>query len=542
MLLSSLCVFVVRSYVIGARPITDQSVSGFWAKVTQRLELHPREVLTPLKHYSRAENESLVIPNPVPLTGQQTQELNSTEILGNDTHQASGLITNNPETLSRVDCFDLSTGRDNKCWKELKLTEWVQEWWETHYCYADEGFAECFLRQEGFPSLDCTGIKPGACVAPMSDGLNRKPYLFYVVYNIYAINQFFLSWWQAVEAASNIAVNNVDEIVQLLDPLDETNLIVGDIMIALTALFAVLPPIIDHFADKFDQFAGRWREAADVMQGAMFVEPQIARYLFPQDSGHSQVVQMAFLHSDLGDIIQRIQNNLNMTVSSIMSNTSLFLTFASLGNFSANPPSLPTQTNYLLYGFNTYLISQALNGNDIHGTFAPGTNPQALATNGTTLNYPIACNEYNEQNVCDSWWYSERHKSAFGLDHFNHMERGYGDVLTHLLTNYTTGELLFDNALACNSAGDYGKPINVTVTRSGVDTACLSQLKIATWNMDCTGPLDHECEFLNQKAQNMFLGNCGSQSAHNMMDSPVYCVPNGYLGPLITQDKYRLKR
>ena len=527
----------------------------------------------------------------IPTTPSQTQNITSTEGAGNGTSPETGFIPNSPITDGGINCTNLLTGRDNKCWDQLNLTDWVENWLFTHWCHENEGFASCFLREEGFPGLDCTGIRPGSCIAPTSQDLLDKPHLFYVVYNIFcmfqsstgqehirlivaAINQFFSSWWSAVEASSSIAANNVDEIVQLLDPPSSTNLIFDDVMIALTGLFAILPPAIGFGIDRLEESLENAVKAAaakgitssnqlitdasidglklanGILYNAVFVAPQIARFLFPIDSEKSQVIQMADLHTDLAQIILRVQNNLNDTVTEVMKNSTMFLAFASQGNFTNGTPTLPQQTNYLLYGFNTYIISQAMKGNNIYATMAVDTNPQALATNGTTLNYPIDCQAYNEQNVCqgESWWYSGTYSSAFGLDDFSHMDREYGDVMTQLLANYTTGELLFENAYACNMNGNYGQPINVTVNAGGVNTACLSQLQVLQWDMGCTDPHPVvECEFLqpdanNKTRQNTFLEDCGSHSAFSTMDETTYCVPEGYLGPLLTQNKYKLKR
>ena len=125
------------------------------------------------------------------------------------------------------------------------------------------------------------------------------------------------------------------------------------------------------------------------------------------------------------------------------------------------------------------------------------------------------------------------------------MGRNFGDVLTTLFSNYTTGELLFDGAYACNANGNYGQPVNVTVNSAGVNTGCLSQLRILTWDMSCNNPTHHAaigCEFLERPRQGQFFGDCNSHSAYSVMDDPVYCVPYGYLGPLVTQDGLKLKR
>ena len=99
--------------------------------------------------------------NSVSTPGQQTQNATSTAGDGNSEDPNPGVITNPAATpvSAEVNCTDVTTGRDNKCWAELNLTRWVEDWIDTNACYTGEAFASCFLRKEGFPGLDCTGIK-----------------------------------------------------------------------------------------------------------------------------------------------------------------------------------------------------------------------------------------------------------------------------------------------------------------------------------------------------------------------------------------------
>ena len=256
---------------------------------------------------------------------------------------------------------------------------------------------------------------------------------------------------------------------------------------------------------------------------------------------------MADLSTNFAVVLQSVQSNLNKTLVLAMSDVDVFLAYASQGNFTAVAPSLPDQSNYLYYGFNTYIISKAMQGNNIYAVLGRDTNVQALATNGTQLNYPIDCEAYNDENVCDAWWYSGNLNSSFTLDSFNHMDRNYNQELTALLSNYTTGELLFEGAFACNAEGNYGKPVNITVNAGGVNTACISQLPVLTWNMACgaasiskgPGAVYPHCEFVeNFTSQNTFLyGNC-----HSVTCQQFHSVPAGYLGPLITQTDVKLRR
>ncbi|KAL8867078.1 MAG: hypothetical protein Q9174_005894, partial [Haloplaca sp. 1 TL-2023] len=429
-------------------------------------------------------------------TGTQQSDHMYSESGTNGTTPQPGFIPALSITRQEVNCSDLSTGRDNKCWDELQLTTWVETWIMEHTCYQDEAFASCFLRQVGYPELDCTGIKLVTCTPPTSEhGMDTK--VFYVAFNIYAINQYFGSWYTAVGGAATTAGLNVDAIVQLIDPPTNTNLILDNILIALTGIFAVAPGLgfsvgnmLDKAVQDATQIAQSLRTGLQFVENALIGFPQIGRYLYPIDTPASAIIQIADLKNKLGDLIAQVQSNLNKTVTSVMADPREFLAFASQGNFTASAPSLPDQTQYLLYAFNTYIISAGLRGNNIYGTIAKDTNVQALATNGSQVNEAFdlsACEGYNSENVCDTWWYSGFYNSTFSLNHFSHMERGYGDVMTQLFQKYTTGQLLFDNAYGCNINGNFGKNISVTVNPEGINTQCLSQLRILTWDMGCEG-------------------------------------------------------
>ena len=340
-------------------------------------------------------------------------------------------------------------------------------------------------------------------------------------------------------------------------------MVVDYILLALTGLFALAPGLgigvegaigaVDNAAaaaaegaTQATQIAGsRLATGLQTVENALFAYPQIGRFLFPIDTASSQIVQMAELKTQLVGLVQQVQTNLNMTIMSVESNVTEFLAFASQGNYTGDTPSLPAEETYLLYGFNTYIISAGLAGNNVKASLGKDTNVQALATNSSSNHGGIdlsACKSYNEVNVCDSWWYSEKYNSTFGLDDFSHMNRDYGDTLTQLFTNFTTGQLLFDAAYACNQEGNYGQPVNITVNAAGVNTGCLSQLEIATWDMTCVNPSKSSCEFIEMPRQNTFWASCNSHSIFSVTDSPLYCVPFTYLGPAINSDTTELIR
>ena len=292
-------------------------------------------------------------------------------------------------------------------------------------------------------------------------------------------------------------------------------------------MFALVPGPLGIYAGHSD-FSYTWQQVAQVVSNAMTTLPNIGRYLFPTATAAADLVQIAHLSSNFAQhVLILVQSNLNRTLASVMANQTEFLAFASQGNFSEQPLALPNQAHCLYYAFNTYLISSALTGNNIYGVLGRGTDPQQLATNGTKLNYKIDCQSYDEQGVCDAWWHSNTY-GAFSLDNFGHMNKNYGKQLSKLLSNLTTGELLFEIALACNAEGNFCQAVNITVNAGGVNTACISQLRILTWQMDCTEPKTTSgCQFVEVPPQPDFW----FQNAHSVTAQSVRSVPAGYLGP-----------
>ena len=180
-------------------------------------------------------------------------------------------------------------------------------------------------------------------------------------------------------------------------------------------------------------FSFTWQAIAQVVCDSLNTLPNIGGFLFPIDGSSSKMIHLADLSANFAQtVFIPVQSNLNMTLSSVMSNASEFLVFSSYDNFTALPPSLLDQSNYLYFAFNTYLISQTLNGDNVYEVIARGTNPQAMAISRTKLNYDIDCQGYDEQNVCNAWLYSGNYESAFTLNDFSHMSRKYGHQFTDL--------------------------------------------------------------------------------------------------------------
>ena len=135
-------------------------------------------------------NTNPVLAGGLPVSPTQNQNVTSIPNVSSTDGTINGLTPglignlNNPNE-DKVNCSDPVTGRSNDCWHQLKLSQYVNDWVDTHECYKGEGFATCYLRQNGFTTLDCSGIALDACPPPQDPQLVLDPQKFYVAYNIY---------------------------------------------------------------------------------------------------------------------------------------------------------------------------------------------------------------------------------------------------------------------------------------------------------------------------------------------------------------------
>lgn len=117
--------------------------------------------------------------------------------------------------------------------------------------------------------------------------------------------------------------------MQLLDPLSSTNAVLDAVLITLTGVFALVPGL-GYLVDEVEGFTEGWTAFAQILENVLFVIPQIGRWIFPIDSATSQVIQMADLSTEMGTIIQTVQNNLNKTLVDVMQNSTMVCIFGVL--------------------------------------------------------------------------------------------------------------------------------------------------------------------------------------------------------------------
>ena len=274
-----------------------------------------------------------------------------------------------------------------------------------------------------------------------------------------------------------------------------------------------------------------------VLGAALAQAPNLLDLLYPTNSS-SQMLGASALGADLPSIINEAQRRLNNTLRAVEFNALNFLAFADNGNFSTNSPSLPDGA-YWSSPLATYLVTKSLLAENITAVAANNTNVQEVAAR-PSLAFKINCTAYDAQGLCDGWWYSKKYNSTFGLDNLKKIGQSYANPLSQLLSNYTTGELLFEDAASCHQTGVILEPVYVG-TPQGLLAPCLSQIQQLTWDSVCTQPeLPTHCEFLEVPRQSGFFAK--SSTKVNGKSITQYQVPYSYLGPLIAQTNVTLKR
>jgi len=410
-------------------------------------------------------------------------------------------------------------GIDPSCWKTLDMTVYTQNWWKTHQATCGSvPFSTCFLDLLKLGTHDCTGVKPGACPAPDPNANNITAQDFHILYNIYAINQVFISLYLAIGNANTLASETVGAIVTFLNPPQATNIALNDVLTALSAGLGMLPGA--------EGIVGLILRTGNQLPG-------VAKYLFPIGTTQDQVNQWAAISDQVGTVVQHYQASVSQIIPTINNDVNNFIAFASTGGFSVQPlPDLSHESNALLKGLTTFIVGKALESSNIHIGRAVDTDVNALQQNSSdTLSYDTGCGKgYDSLGICGPFWFDQKNLVTYSLNNYNHMPTDYHDVMETIFANWTTGDLLFGGAARCAAQGGPKGSLAQTVlgTNGQVTIDCLSSAKICTWDVNS---IDVSHEFTDCPSQPGYVANgCSGTCGNSDGATASVNVPNGYLG------------
>lgn len=269
----------------------------------------------------------------------------------------------------------------------------------------------------------------------------------------------------------------------------------------------------------------------EMLEDAVRATPTFVRAFVPEKTANGQL-QISDIQAQLGTIVAQFLTQISNATAAIEANATAFTTWASTGLFIGNLVFLDdmVQDNYKM--LNTYVLGEALNANNIVATVGLNTNVAQLQANSSnTLSYDIKCPGYDNNTMCNGWWYDADENASFALDDLNSMSKNYQDDLTYFFNaGWTNGTLLFDGALKCQQSGGGPPMLNLSPGNSlGSMAQCFSTVKLCTWNLGCE--LDSQCEFKDCKKQSGFGTNGCGWDDYVIYD---FNVPYNYLGTYLT--------
>lgn len=359
------------------------------------------------------------------------------------------------------------------CWGPLSISQYTTNWWSSNSakCSAGQSFAQCFLGSVQLGDNDCIGITSATCPPPNWPSFQSQNFSvedFYVAYNIYAVWEFFNSYYTAIGNARSSATTSVGAIVSLLDPPKSTNGALNDILTALSVGLSFLTPAVGPLIGT-------------VLNGAQQAIA-VGKYLFPAGTLDSQFAQFGEISDAMGTVTSYLQHNVTSALSAIQNDPTTFLAFTGSGNFSVTPlPTIPSQSDALLTALNTYVISQCLQANQWVVARAIDTNINAIMTNGSNPNWNITgCGSgYDGNDICGAYYWNQAIDVSFTLTNNHNPSLDPTADMGQFFGGLTTPDLLFNGAAQCQAQG--GSDPVVSITSAGVAASCLSNVKVCTW-------------------------------------------------------------
>ena len=308
-----------------------------------------------------------------------------------------------------------------------------------------------------------------------------------------------------------------------INPPRTTNVLLNEILATLSLGLAIfeLPDDIVKAVQGLEQ-----------LEDAIRATPTFIRAFEPIKTTNGQL-QIGEIQGQLADIVSQFLTQISNATAAIETNATAFTTWASTGLFIDNLVVLDqvVQDNYRM--LNTFILGEALNANNIVATVGLNTNVAQLQANSSdSLSYDIKCPGYDNNTMCNGWWYDQEEDASFALDDLKSMNKNMQDDLSYFFdSGWTNGTLLFDGALKCQQSGGGGPALNFSPGSLGSIAQCFSSVKLCTWNLGCA--LDSQFEFKECPTQSGFGTNgCGGGDGN---DYSIYDfnVPYNYLGTFL---------
>ena len=319
-----------------------------------------------------------------------------------------------------------------------------------------------------------------------------------------AINDFFTTYWSALQYAAGQASLVIQPLVNELDPIAETGFPWISILTVLSLGLAFLGAPSIAVTILMMSATNQIKYAAQTMLISIQQSPGFSKALWPSGTSDSKIIQIGELDRELQNATQQMANMINTAVELLMSDVPTFIAFAESGRFSGTQSlSLPAKTDGLDYALTTYLTSQTMAKNGWYASPHLGPFPDAASVMSPT--FPGFGCKMDSSNICTAYgadlvYWSQATQRAYSLSkpHTNGNDKT-PFVLGHdiIANGWAALDVLFDGAFNCTSEGKAGSAAVNFNWDGTLDIACISQLPMKyPCGTTCPGPLiNGKCPF-----------------------------------------------
>ena len=328
----------------------------------------------------------------------------------------------------------------------------------------------------------CEDITVDTCYHPsFADNITIEEY--HVLYSILGIWTWYNSVWEAASIATLKADLPVGDIVAEINPVLPGDTSLGVLLSALSAGLAFLG------------LPAGGRLATKLIATGVDQAPGLVKALLPTGSQDSEIKQMDEIEDNLGVILDQFQAIIANALNTTQSDFTTFFTAVTNGTFIADQASLNATTSGLTRFLKTFVVSQALQANNVIITRAENISAYDLSQkkftspeNGTMLPQNaehVNCqDEPDEHGVCDNWWIdssAEGNSTSYSLFKLDDMTKNFHDLKETIFSNgWTTGKDLFFRSVACLGAEVLSpSPFINAIT---FKPSCFSNLRFCNWN------------------------------------------------------------
>ena len=178
--------------------------------------------------------------------------------------------------------------------------------------------------------------------------------------------------WESAVAGDLFADQVVGKIIDTINPTLPADNSLGVLLSALSAGFAFLGVPGGQAGNAAARIGNQ------VVTTAIGQAPGLVKTLLPQGPLDSKLVQIHEIQHRLGDVTEQFQNNLAATLNATLSDFDTFRDMTANGAFIGSQPSLNLSTTRFTSILKTYVVSQALQANNIIITVARNLTPYDL--------------------------------------------------------------------------------------------------------------------------------------------------------------------